>query len=644
MRSKPIWCYCIQSNTHKWGNDEALTLWECNTAESFKSKDVANIYPPLHKPVEGSLLKLELALYHKAIEVKLLHVAGNEMVMELVEEHNLPSIQQGKPSPEEKEELLIFNNATVGILYVKDRVMYKFNPRFVEIFGYSFVEYLNKSSRMLYRNEAEYLSLHEQSFSILKDGGVARLERKMRRKSGEVFWVSTTGKLIDPDEPNGGSIWIIEDIDKQKKAQQELEDVLIQQKAILDHAMVGIVFLKNRRVTQCNKRFEEIFGYKLNELKEASSRLWYLSDEDWLAAAAQCYEPLRLGKTFTGEMLLGKKGGIPVWCEVQSRAVDPSNLDKGTIWVTMDIHEKKLAQQELTQLLADKQLILDHASVGIVHVVDRKMTQCNQAFSEMFGYSAKELEGHSSRLLHQSDEEWGSNGKKCFHALRQGLAYGDVIRLRRKDGSEVWCDMRGKAYDPDNIDRGVIWITLDVTERRLAEEKIRYLATHDVLTNLPNRSLFEEKAALALRHANRVGDKVGLIFIDVDHFKNINDSLGHDHGDTILCEVGRRLSKSIRETDTAARFGGDEFVMLLTHLIDSNELETIIHKVRQQFNSPIISGSHSFQVTLSIGAAIYPNDASGLVDLMKMADIAMYECKHSGRNAFKIYNAKGLTA
>ena len=576
-----------------------------------------------------------------------------------------------------KEQNAVLDNASIGIGFIRDRHILRCNKRFEEIFDYSHGELINNNSLMLYPSKEIYKKLGDEGYPVLNKGQRYRAEIQMKRRNGEFFWASVTGKLIDPDNPDEGAIWIIEDIQEFKLAQDSLHNILAQQQLILDHAMVGIIFLKDRKVSQCNKRFEEMFGYTFGELKGSSSRLWYLSDEDWHNAGKLCYEPLQTGRTFSAQMLLGKKDGTPIWCEVQSSAIDSSDLSKGTIWITKDIQEERLAQEALNKLLDEQRVILDHAMVGIICMIDNKLTRCNRRFEEIFEYQSGEVNDASSRLWFMNDAEWKSAGERCFGPLNRGESYSEEMFLRRKDGSQIWCDVRGSACDPNDIEKGIIWIFMDITERKqaeisrkqihqelelrverrtqelnsaitllhdeveerkIAEEKVKHLALHDPLTGLPNRNLLEDRLNEALHHADRTKEQVVLLFIDLDRFKNINDSLGHQHGDSLLKEVAKRLTETVRETDTVARFGGDEFIIVLTHITSDYDIESIINNLQTAFERVISIGTNEVYLTLSTGISVYPQDGKDFASLMKNADAAMYHSKSHGRNQYQFFN------
>lgn len=177
----------------------------------------------------------------------------------------------------------------------------------------------------------------------------------------------------------------------------------------------------------------------------------------------------------------------------------------------------------------------------------------------------------------------------------------------------------------------------DITERKKYEEKIQQMAFHDSLTGLPNRKLFSDRLGIVLAQARRNKKKVGIVMLDLDNFKDVNDTLGHDVGDTLLKAVAERLSVILRKSDTVARFGGDEFVLIFPDMEVIEEAIQVVQKIIDRFNKPFLIDTHQLVVTTSIGIAVYPNDGMDEEILMKNADIAMYQAKQAGRARYQLY-------
>ena len=177
----------------------------------------------------------------------------------------------------------------------------------------------------------------------------------------------------------------------------------------------------------------------------------------------------------------------------------------------------------------------------------------------------------------------------------------------------------------------------DITERKKYEEKIQQMAFHDSLTGLPNRKLFSDRLGIVLAQAKRNKKKVGIVMLDLDNFKDVNDTLGHDVGDTLLKAVAERLSVTLRKSDTVARFGGDEFVLIFPDMEIIEEAIQVVQKIIDRFNKPFLIDTHQLVVTTSIGIAVYPKDGMDEEILMKNADIAMYQAKQAGRARYQLY-------
>ena len=452
-----------------------------------------------------------------------------------------------------REQQVILDTAGVGIVFIQNRTVVRCNQRFAEIYGHDSARSIVGTANLaLYPDQAAFHALGEAAYPVMAQGLAYKAEVLMKRRHGEVFWTHLTGKLVNPANTNEGSIWIVDDIGEQKLAQAKLQSVLTEQSLLLDNAMVGIVFLRYRKVTRCNQRFEQILGYDAHELEGQSSRQWYLSDQEWADAGRQCYAPFSAGKAFEGEMLLRKKDGSPLYCEVQAKAIEAGDPDKGSIWIILNITARKLVEQELRRARADLE---------------------------------------------------------------------ELVALRT-----------------DELSQTVLALEKKVAEQKVDQAHIQRLAHFDPLTGLPNRLLLTDRFQRAQTAALRAGQSVTLMFLDLDHFKNINDSLGHRVGDEVLVELAVRLRSAVRAQDTVARLGGDEFILLLPDT-DAAGATQVADKLLQAALLPIQIEQHELTVTPSIGIALYPQDGTDLDTLSKCADAAMYRAKDDGRNNYRFFTA-----
>ena len=276
-----------------------------------------------------------------------------------------------------------------------------------------------------------------------------------------------------------------------------------------------------------------------------------------------------------------------------------------------------------------------------VFITDTKGTikYVNNAFIELTGYSAEEALGKNPRMLNSGkhDKGWIKN---LWGTINQGKAFSNVFINRKKDGSLFYEE---KTISPMIDDAGFIthYVSTgkDISERIQTQERLHYLAYHDVLTELPNRTQLNEILDNTIRSAKLLKQQFAVVFIDLDHFKKINDSLGHDIGDSLLQNVAKRLSNNLRHTDTAARLGGDEFAAIIPNVNCEKEVRSTVNHIIKSFEKPFKIEGNELYVTPSIGISLFPEDGVTGLALLKNADIAMYQAKFKGRNTFRFFSS-----
>jgi diguanylate cyclase (GGDEF)-like protein/PAS domain S-box-containing protein len=262
-----------------------------------------------------------------------------------------------------------------------------------------------------------------------------------------------------------------------------------------------------------------------------------------------------------------------------------------------------------------------------------KFQQVNPASERILGFAPQELLGRSVMdFIHPDDQV---PVRETGPRLREGVS-GVEVRCRHKDGRYRWLLWNGvSARDQDLI----YAVALDVSDRREAEAQIAHLAYHDPLTGLPNRQLFLDRLSVAIARAQRRHEALAVLFIDLDRFKVINDSLGHPIGDLLLKEVGKRLRRSLREEDTVARLGGDEFTAILLGGAAPAQVSRVAQKIREAVKAPLLLGGHELAVSTSIGIGLFPTDGTDPQTLLRSADTAMYRAKELGRDGHQFYTA-----
>jgi len=274
---------------------------------------------------------------------------------------------------------------------------------------------------------------------------------------------------------------------------------------------------------------------------------------------------------------------------------------------------------------------LDTDLIGITKLRDRRSLWTNAALERIFGYDPGELNGAPARRLYLDDASYEALGREAYPVIAAGGTYRHQLQMRRKNGEPVWVDVSGVLLSARSGES--LWMMQDATERKRTQQRIEDIAFHDALTGLPNRMLLGDRMRQLLALSGRVGSRLGVCFLDLDGFKAINDQLGHEAGDALLREVGRRLQACVRTSDTVARLGGDEFVVVLFPAQSPEECDGILQRMLAAVTEPVpLGGQRNGQVTVSIGVAFHEGDAQDPAVLLSRADHAMYTAKRAGRN------------
>ncbi|MEP9410769.1 MAG: EAL domain-containing protein [Candidatus Brocadia sp.] len=297
----------------------------------------------------------------------------------------------------------------------------------------------------------------------------------------------------------------------------------------------------------------------------------------------------------------------------------------------------KQNEEELIKSENRFKTIFNSANDGILmtDIETRRLFMGNTKICQMLGYTAEEIKKLTVMDIHPREALFHVIDEFERHADNKN-ALASNIPMKRKDNSIFYVDINsslitiaGKTY--------LMGIFRDITERKQTEEKIRHIAFHDPLTNLPNRLLFNDRLTLAIAHARRTREMLAVMFLDLDRFKIINDTMGHTFGDQLLYCIAEKMKKCVREGDTVARLGGDEFSLLITGITHMKDVHTIARKILNIFKQQWVIGEQELYITASIGVAFYPDNGEDVETLLKNADVAMYDAKEQGRNNYQFY-------
>jgi diguanylate cyclase (GGDEF)-like protein/PAS domain S-box-containing protein len=281
------------------------------------------------------------------------------------------------------------------------------------------------------------------------------------------------------------------------------------------------------------------------------------------------------------------------------------------------------------------QALLRCAGTGLYIVQDGKFQYVNSLFQEMTGYSELELLGqYSLNLVYPEDRE--TVREKAIESLKGNSSVPCEYRFVRKNGEIIWVleKVTSAEYKGKQATLGSF---MDITERKQLEQKLADMATHDPLTGLPNRLLLSDRLTVGLAQAQRNDTRLAVMMLDLDRFKTVNDTFGHLVGDELLKAAGERLMGIVRKSDTVARMGGDEFVVLLLQIAKTEDAVKVAQKILVAFRKPFALNPYRVRTTTSIGIAIYPEDGEDVETLFKNADTAMYWAKEQGRDNYELY-------
>lgn len=388
------------------------------------------------------------------------------------------------------------------------------------------------------------------------------------------------------------------------------------------------------KIIYVNKAFTILTGYTSEEVIGKTPRILQGKKTD-KATLKKIREALEKKEAIHVELLNYAKDQSEYWLDF---TIIPIKNNLGEVHyfaaIEHDITERKMLEDTQTKLSA----LVEFSGEAIVGKnLQGTIQSWNQAAEKLYGYSKEEAIGANIQMLLPKDQQ--DEFQNIINRIAKGESIKDFesVRLHKKGNlipvSVTVAPIKNRQGDLI----GTSTSTRDITQQKLVEEKLKHLAEHDPLTGLINRTIFDDRMQQAINLAKRIKCKMAICFIDIDDFKTINDTYGHVIGDLLLCKVATTITKTIRQVDTLARFGGDELALILSYLRKETDVIKIIEKIRSKFIKGFLIENHKIKVTLSIGIALYPKD--GAHDLVNKADAAMYHVKKNGKNDFIFYRA-----
>ncbi len=390
------------------------------------------------------------------------------------------------------------------------------------------------------------------------------------------------------------------------------------------------------KIEYVNPKFTQVSGYSREEAIGQPAGMLN-SGEMPPQIYRELWDAIERGEEWHGQLLNRRKDGSLFW---ESASISSVRDDQGNCQSYIAVKEDITQQKETEEQLKMIEAVFNTSNEAImVANADGLIKTINPAFSRITGYSLDDVKGQNPSILSSGRHDAHFYDDMWQEILRQGSWSGEIWN-RRKNGSiyPEWLSV-SVVYDSEGEIIEYVAVFSDITKRKNDEAQIVRQAYYDELTQLPNRTLMSDRLNLAILTADRDEQKIALLFIDLDRFKYVNDSLGHEYGDDLLKQVAMRLNECVRDTDTVARFGGDEFVILLHNIKSEADASLVAHKLIEQLSSPFNLSGREIIIGASIGIAMHPGDADTAEVLIRNADLAMYKAKQSGRNQAHFFTA-----
>jgi diguanylate cyclase (GGDEF)-like protein/PAS domain S-box-containing protein len=511
------------------------------------------------------------------------------------------------------------------------------NQRAEKITGYSRQELIGHSYLDIGMLSDEYIPRVMKLLSFnLAGRSTGPDEFEIIRKDGKRVWVEITTSPIK-EQDTIIIVGFVRDITYRKKLEEELK---LHSDLLNDTGRVAMVggweYDINNESSIWTDEVYRILKQDLSYKPIFDDFHKYFSPPYLQAISSAFSDAIKNGRAFNLELQLSIDKTADQWVRVIGRASRKAGKIVKLMGTIQDITSYKHTEDLIKESEEKYRALTDNSFTGIYIHQNDKIVFVNKRFAEIHGYRQEELIGKDYMLLNHPDDR--AMVKDKIGQLLNGkiISVTGENRRLKKDGTAIWCEMivtiinyTGKLAIMGNI--------IDITEKKEAEQKLTLMATHDVLTGLPNRALLYEHFNIAMANAQRNKKRLAIMTVDLDKYKDINDSYGHATGDALLKAVADRFTSIVRKSDTVSRIGGDEFCLIIWGINEMTDAVRLGRKIKESFVKPFKINGININQTLSIGIAVYPENGDSIEELLKKSDEAMYQVKKMGRDNVKLY-------
>ncbi|MEO8104161.1 MAG: EAL domain-containing protein, partial [Betaproteobacteria bacterium] len=486
---------------------------------------------------------------------------------------------------------------------------------------------------------------HEIETELLRHGGKKVYELSLTRTTDgrQLDAIYTKATFVDAAGEIAGLVGVVVEISDRKALERTLSESNQKLRSIIEASPLAIIARDLQGVISLwNPAAEKIFGWKSDEVVGTAHSIVPVEiREDVLALRQQVEQGMMLSLEETRRV---RKDGVVMDVSLSVAPIQDANQKiVGTMVLIADVSRRKLAEDALRDSEAQLRLAMEAADMESWYWnLDTGQISVSDGFGPLFGLPrGAAFKEYAEFLATVHPDDRSATDASIQRAIKLDSNFDMECRTVWPDGSLHWMAVKGQVTRaPSGQAQRIVGVATDVTNRRQAEQRIAYLAHHDALTGLPNRVLLQDRIEQAIAHSHRNATQLAVMFIDLDHFKTINDSLGHQQGDLLLQLVAARIQGCLRGIDTVSRLGGDEFVIVIPALSSGDEgsdANAVAQKLLEALSAHFHVQSHDLHIGASIGISIYPNDGQTAEILMRNADTAMYHAKERGRNQYQFF-------